>query len=529
VDKTKIKNLLGSINYGVNIEVLQSIEALEKIYVKLNFYFKNNKLHEIIVDNFWALIQQLTIFWESDAKLPIFARRMAAWLSDYLIEIGYPKYDFQYVLDMINRVVAAKETDDKLVEMLGSADPEIRSRMTSLRLTLPEDDVAGFLQNELDKLVTLVPKTIESEIIYIDAAGKVSSVKSKQPIEKRKGKDSDIELTASMSFLNPLDAALHDVQINQIIPYDYKVVDATLSGFEKLEPNKKALDDGLHLTWTIPEIKPKAEVTIDVGLRRRVTRSILLRDQSKVDVIKTYFNIDPQESKFVARGTFANAIVPVLDDVLIEDQIPATFKMLEVDPSEDVYAFDAEKMDLLDNLVKWRYSKLPIKQDVKHKYTLLDRDFFLLDQYALKGEEGKPELKVVRLVEPNVIYDELVVSYYFRPTSGFIGEVFIKEKITSDSEVVFHQPSYLDRVVEVDGENVYQIWKKPRDCDEFGYIIQHFDLNQLVAAPISVYAPSAKNEKWTATASTVIRRRVFLPALHEYLEGFKLAKPEASP
>ncbi len=527
MNHSKIKNLLGSINYGVNIEVLQSIEALEKIYVRLNFYFKNNKLHDIIVDNFWALIQQLTMFWENDAKLPIFSRRMAAWLSDYLIEVGYPKYDFQYVLDMINRQLAVKETSDKLQEMLGTPDPEIRSRMTSLQLTLPEDDMTGFLVNELDKLVTQVPKAVENEVIFIDSTGKVSSLKSKEPIEK--SKKSDVELVASMTFLNPLDEPLHDVQVNQIIPYDYKVLDATLSGFEKLEPSKKAMDDGLHLTWRVPEVKLKTEVAIDVSLQRRITRSILLRDRSKVDVIKTYFNIVPQESKFFAQGTFANAIAPVLDDVLMEDQIPATFNMLEVNPSDEVFAYNAEKKDELDNIVKWHYSKLPTKQDVRHKYTLLDREFFLLDRYDLKGEDGKHVFQVFRLVEPNVMYDELIVSYYFRPASSVVGDFFIKEKVSNDADVVFHQPSYVERVIEVSDNSVYQIWKKPKDCDEFGYVIQYLDLNQLIAAPISVYTPSMKNENWTVTPNPTIRRRIFLPELHEYLENFKLATPAASP
>lgn len=521
--KFKIKNLLGSINYGVNIEVLQSIDSLELIYVKLHFYFKNTQLHDIIVDNFWSLIQQLTMFWENEAKLPIFSRRMAAWLSDYLIEVGYPRYDFQAVLDMINRVVAAKETGDKLQEMLGTTDLEIRSRMSSMKLDIPGENVAAFLASELDKIVTPVPTKIESEVIFIDAAGKVSSVKTKQPIESRE--DSQIDLAASMSFLNPLDETLKDVQVNQIIPYDYKVMNATLEGFETLEPKKKALDDGLHLTWIVPEVKPKAEVSTDVGLQRRITRSILLRDRSKVDVIKTYIDIEPRETRYFAKGTFSNAMVPVLDDVLMEDQIPSTFTMLHVSPRDDVYDLDGEKKGEIDNIVKWHYAKLPIKQDLKQEYTLLDREFFLLDQYAINAGEGKTGIKLFRLVEPNVMYDELIVSYYLRPAGSLAGEVFIKERIASDAEVVFHHPAHMERVTEVGEGSVYQVWKKPVDCDEFGYVMRSMDLDQFAATPILVYMTHVKNESWTASQGQAVKQRIFLPELHELLERFKLAMP----
>ncbi|MFX0099488.1 MAG: hypothetical protein ACFFCS_07895 [Candidatus Hodarchaeota archaeon] len=520
------KKLMGSVNYSISMELLQKIENLEEIYVEMKFFFNQRVLYTQIVENFYLLIRELAIFWEDEAKLVIYPRRMATWLSNYLEEIGYPMYDFKTVLDMIMRIISERDVMADLQNILGNLDPDVKPRMRKLDLILPDTDVGGFLANEIDNQLIPLPKTIESSILYVDQDGNLESIKAEQEIVKVP--DSDIGLSTTTMFENPLDVSLTNVQVNNIVPYGYKVMDSTVEGFEDLKPTKKLLDEGLQLTWTIPEIKPKQEAKVDVSLERRISRTILFNIEKETTIIETWFNIIPIEKKYSANDSFTNIYPNDIDNLIIEDEIPLTFNLLEVNPNEEVYTFNPE-MDKFENLVKWKYG--PAIQNSKkfeQLYYLKDHPIFILNQYLAQAKDNDLPIKIFQLIEPSIMYNELIVSYYLKFQQETPPEFYIKEKVPEEASTSFQYPKSLEKSIEVIDADIHQVWRiLPLAAKriEFGYVCSGITTTHDL--PISIVIPEKGTRTPTLLSSDTNTESFFIPDLHEYVDKFKRKRGKA--
>nr|MDO8117283.1 DUF6011 domain-containing protein [Candidatus Sigynarchaeota archaeon] len=514
------KNLLGSIKYGIQFELIETIDALEKIYVKVSFYFNHRKENDIIVDDFKSLIQQLIVFWVDVAKLDVFPERLAAWLSDYLQEIGYPKYDFPYVLRLIKGIKKDMEHREKAQKTLGTIETDVKTSVKKLDVNVPVENVGAFMLDEMDKHVTEVPNKVNAEIIFIDANDKVSSIQSEPEIQPKNELESDVLLQVTTQFTNPIDTKAHDVQVNNIIPYDYKVLETSIVGFEKIEPKKTLLDEGLQLTWILPEVEPKAEIKVDVRLERRITRTVLLKENDELSVLKTYFNILPagDDKFYIATDSFKNAYTVPLEHLVIEDQIPLTYSIFSADPSKDINAINQGDKQF-DNLVKWHYDRVDINSKLDHSYTLLDHHFFILNSFEpVPG--SAVQSSIVKLIEPNTFYNEAIVSYYIKDAVSARQDVlFIREGIQENVSITYSFPPSVERILEVVDDKVSQIWRVPKDCNEFGYVCR--GIKSIGETPVEVVVPPSSTNSFKQTETNATKRLFFLPGLHEQLETMK--------
>lgn len=510
---------MGSVSYSVSMELLQKIETLEQIYVEMKFFYNQRVLYTAIVEDFYMLIRELALFWENEAKLVIYPRRMATWLSTYLDEIGYPKYDFQTVLDTIMRIIRERDELADLQNLLGNIDPDVKPRIRKLDLVLPDNNVGGFLANEIDNQLVPVPKTLESSVIFIGQDGKLESIKAEQEIVKVP--DSDVGLSATTLFENPLDSSMTNVQINNIVPYGYKVMDSSVEGFESLEPTKKLLDEGLQLTWTIPEIKPNQEAKVDLSLERRVSRTILFNLEKEVNIIETWFNIVPVEKKYSASDSFTNIYPNDIDNLIIEDEIPLTFNLLEVDPNNEVYTFNPE-LEKFENLVKWKFETIHNSQRFDQAYSLMDHPIFILNQYLAQAKENNERsIRIYQLIEPSIMYNELIVTYYIK--DRIPEEFYIKEKIPEGSfDTKFQHPKMIERSLEVIESDIQQIWRiLPLGVKrlEFGYVCTGITTTHDL--PIAITIPGKGTHTPTLLSSETEKESFFVPDLHEYVEKFR--------
>ncbi|MHA1681003.1 MAG: hypothetical protein ACTSUE_08335 [Promethearchaeota archaeon] len=504
-------------SYAVQLELLGHLERLEEIYVKINFFFKHRNLREIIVDDFFHVVQELTQFWESEAGMPIFPRRMAAWLSDYLQDLGYAQFSFEYILDAINKLLSDRDTLAMLLKMLGNVDPDVKPSTRRLDIELPNSGVGEFLANEIDNQIEEVPTVIGSQIIFIDEEGEVSSIKAEQEIVKAgEASDSKKELKTSTSFSNPTGTTLKNVQINNIVPYGYKVMDTKVLGFEDIQPRKKLLDEGLQLTWILPELEGGQETKIEVDLERRVARTIVVNMRSVVDVIQTYFNIVPAEDKFTANDAFININTSDIDHLVFEDEIPFTFNLIEVNPVDDDFVLNPEKTGF-ENLVKWRYSSIPPEKKISHFYSLLDHLFYLVNSYEMDAP-----VSLVKIIEPNIMFNELVVSYYIKIDDG-ISRIYIEETIPEDARIVYMKPWHLDRTIEAVEDKLHQLWRVEVDPGtreiQFGYVIS--GVKSVEDFPTKLHVDDQKT--YRAGEIGVRKENYFFitPDIHVHLRGFK--------
>ncbi|MBD3228193.1 MAG: hypothetical protein GF329_08385 [Candidatus Lokiarchaeota archaeon] len=516
-----IKKLLGSISYGVHLEILEKIKKLREIYVKVEFYYQRRKIRETIVHDFKSLLEELSNFWEKDADMTIYPRKMAAWLSDYLEDIGYPGFDFNYIYKLISGKLDEDQNLQKLNEMLKLDDPDVKPKIRKIDIKLPSDGRDAFLNNLIDDYLEEVPTTIQSSIYYIDQEGEFQTIEQEQKVIQNE--DEKKEYSVSTSFENPLDVSLTDVQVNNIIPYGYKVINSEVEGMEKIQPTKKLLDDGLQLTWTIPEIEPKSSVEIDVDLKRRISRTILVNIEDETNVINTYFNINPYQDRFSASESFTNINNLLINHLIFEDEIPSTFNLLDTKPPDDVYILNMEKTGF-EQLVKWQYISIGTGEKIKHVYYLIDRPFLILNQYSIKDNtNNKTILSIVRLIDPNIRFKELIVSYYLKFQKPWLHPLYIKEEINESIDTTLKKPETLQETIEIESGKMTRIWEifpyKDENVYEFGYICSGDSIkNDFIT---DFHFPNSKIVEQKKESSKIEKKTFFIPELHDYLKQFQ--------
>ena len=529
MDEKPIRKLLGSIRYGIKLEVLETFEKLEEIFARIELFEREKKIKEVIIDNFEDLVINITEFWEEEAQLSLYPRKTATWLSDYLNDLGYPDFDFTYVY----RAIMGKVEEDAELELLSKllelTDPDVKPKIRKVDLDLPETDKVAFLAKELDNFLDEAPKNTKGSVVYFDQEGNISVSMTKQDITQ-KSEEEKTELFTITSFENQSDAPLNDVQINNIIPYHYKVTDINTIGFEGIEPTKKLLDDGLQLTWVIPEIKPNQIAKIEVNLERRIARTIAMNIDQDVNIINTYFNILPFKDRFSATNSFTNVQADIIDNLVIEDEIPTTFNLLEVKPPDPDYTMNMEKTGF-EQLLKWQYDEVATEKEIRHLYYLVDRKYFIFTQLSVKSkQDDDPILEIKRLIEPNIRYYELLVSYYIKLHRP-IAEFYIREQISEGVNVTFLFPKSTEKTIEIIANKTNQVWKiipaLPSKHFEFGYIVSGENIK--TEFPIELLIPNHPHSISNPLTAEFEDHPIFLPEMHQLLHEYRSSAEVTEP
>ncbi|MHA1301200.1 MAG: hypothetical protein ACTSO9_17400, partial [Candidatus Helarchaeota archaeon] len=350
MSELKVKKLIGSMKYGIKLEILEAVETLEEIYAKVEFYHMRRMIKEGTADGFQDLVDLISQFWEEDAQMPIFPRKISACLSEYFEELNYPQFNFELSLNAILHRQEERKQLDVLTKIIEVGDEDIKPKMEKIELELPETGKIEFLVEKIDDYLEEVPKTMKSSIYYVDADGNTKVISTEQEIIQ--SEDDAREFTSSTTFENPLDIPLKDVRVNNIVPYAYKINNINSIGFEDVEPLKRKLGGGLQLTWIIPEVQPRQTVKTELTLERRISRTMLMNIEDEVNVVQTYFNIEAKENRFSASERFTNIQNEIIDNLVFEDEIPNTYNLIDVEPN-DPFDLNVEK-EGFDQLIKWQ-------------------------------------------------------------------------------------------------------------------------------------------------------------------------------
>lgn len=524
--ESKIKKLLGSITYGVKIESLKSLKSLDDIYVKVQLYDRRIVIYESIIDKFETLIDVITDFWELEAKLDVYPRKMATWLSEYLVSIGYPGFNYERVLREIEKNVEENKLEKQVRNLLGKTDPDIKPKIKILDIKIPEENVEAYLSEKIEEFVQPVPKKLKSIIMFIETDGTVTSMKNEQEIIESLESGKSNEFKTIVTFNNPLDIPIQNVQINIVVPYGYKVLNHQVVGLTDVKSTKKLLDDGLQLIWTIPELQSKQETRIEINLERRISRTILLKIEEGVNVINTFLNINASENIYAASDSFENIQNAGIDNLIFEDEIPSMFNLIEAKPNEDPFSVNIER-EGFDQLIKWEYNSIESGKKIKHIYLLIDNIFSILSNYVIRSEQNNVMLKLYRIIKPSLMYRELIISYYLE-INKYIPEIQIKEFIPDSLNVSFKYPQNIERSLKVSKDKIIQTWKIYPEIFtnkiKFGYICSGNVNKYDFLIELNIPDSNLKISKLISTDSQKIY--LFYPQLHEYLQNFKKVKIE---
>jgi hypothetical protein len=244
--------------------------------------------------------------------------------------------------------------------------------------------------------------------------------------------------------------------------------------------------------------------------------------EKDVNIINTYFNIEPFKDRFSASNTFTNVQADIIDNLIIEDEIPTTFNLLEVKPPDDDYKMNMEK-EGFEQLLKWQYEEIATEKEIRHIYYLIDRRIFLLTQFLIKSRQSQePLMQIVRFIEPNVRYYEMIVTYYLKFHEP-ISELYIKEMIPESVNVTFLFPQTVEKSIEIIESKTVQVWKilleAPSTQFEFGYICSGESIK--TEFPVDFYIPKLPVSSSQELSAEIQKKPFFLPEMHQFLQQFK--------
>ncbi|MHA1385322.1 MAG: hypothetical protein ACTSR3_16340 [Candidatus Helarchaeota archaeon] len=441
-------------------------------------------------------------------------------LKDEFIAIDQ---EFLQFFNRLTQETTLKTTQEKLYELFSQmvkVEEDVKPKIRKVEIELPKTNRAEFLAKQIDKFLIETPTTLDSSIIFVDINGQTQVIDSKQDIIS--SEEQTNMLNSSTTFENPFDITLKDVNINNIVPYGYKVTDFNTVGIEEeIQPTKKLLDEGLQLSWTIPEIKPKHETKIELELERRISRTLLLNIDDEVNAINTWFSIEPYKRGYAARSKFENFQDKTIENLILEDEIPNTFNIVQIIPVEDVYHLEMNKTGF-DQLVLWQYSTIESGNKVEHFYYLYDRRFFILTKYSVNSIDDGLLLEIFRLVEPNIKYYELVVSFFIK-FHQFIPELYIKEIIPENNKINLQIPTDLEKTLEIQEGKNFQIWKIIPNISKpelkFGYICSGSSIKS--DFPIELYLPGYSISTSKESMMEPKKQSLFIPEFHQVLSQNK--------
>lgn len=185
----------------------------------------------------------------------------------------------------------------------------------------------------------------------------------------------NLEYIAEMTinFESSTDDPIEEAFIEDIIPYNFEVLDVEINGKNpSISPQKHLRKNGLQLGWHLTEIEEKKPIEFKYRLRPRVSRTILVPTKSDLQVIHTHSSL---EETSLTEGTyhtfleFRNNYANELNNVLMEDIIP-DFYTYEVEEKKNGNFSSSKKTSPF--LVKWQLFEMASQFSSEYEYELTE-------------------------------------------------------------------------------------------------------------------------------------------------------------
>ncbi|MHA1611705.1 MAG: hypothetical protein ACTSYU_06595 [Promethearchaeota archaeon] len=285
------------------------------------------------------------------------------------------------------------------VETLISVDTDVAPQLEIIPLEDLEIDNFQLDQmlNEADKLLenhrVPIRHTVSRSAAIKLASGKVVPIKEEfiiapdldfEEVDPNKP-NLNIIAEVTIEFENQEDDPIEDAFIEDLIPYNYEVVDVEINNeIVKTLPTKRLRKKGLELSWHLTKLKENEPIKFKYHLRPRISRTILVPTDKELQVIHTHSNLqdsDSLEGSYRTWLEFRNEFAQELNNVLLEDIIPE-FYAYEVEEKKRG-KFESSKQSS-QFLVKWQLFDMGTKFSSEHNYQLTE--FEIIEQRKREAE-----------------------------------------------------------------------------------------------------------------------------------------------
>jgi hypothetical protein len=284
----------------------------------------------------------------------------------------------------IDKIEQAKRKErEKLFEQAKELEKIIQVDENVLPLVeeLSADDIIGDISEDVDKMLDQISNLLINHRVEVK-----EEIKNKTLIKSVSGEILEIEkdikaeednkqngAIVSSGLTNPFDEMIEEAILTDLIPYNYEIDAIELDGKMVDEfPENKLTKEGIELSWTLHNIKPKKKVNLEYNLRRRVSRSILFILQKQLKIIKTHSNINnlDLEGFFEANMPFSNNFGTTLGGIVIEDIIPLYYVHYIKKPENIIP--DKTKKSESGELIEWNVKSLLPGKTKNYTYKLLE-------------------------------------------------------------------------------------------------------------------------------------------------------------
>ncbi|HEY0087994.1 MAG TPA: hypothetical protein VGB37_04080, partial [Candidatus Lokiarchaeia archaeon] len=266
------------------------------------------------------------------------------------------------------------------------------------------------VNNILNEHRVEVREEITNRTIITSSSGEIMEMENKFEVQKKEGESKEIIFNARSGFVNPFNDVIDEAVLNDLIPFNYEIMEVQLNGkvFDEL-PNKTPIKEGLEIIWQIKDIQPEEKIEINYNLRKRVSRTIIFVLKNNVKIIKTHSNMNKLniEGLFEANLSFSNSYKDRLNGVIVEDIIPIYYLHIIKEPTH-LFPAEVKRADQGD-LVKWNIGIMD-EITLNYQYRLLELYKFeeikvIINELSKKGMDN---LNKGDLTDGLNIYDKII-------------------------------------------------------------------------------------------------------------------------
>lgn len=444
--KVSYSNLRGFAVWGSSVYRIEIISESQKLSSDfsgvLTLFERRHEVSKQKFDDLKSFINILRNTWQTvlpNARLQ--EARVARWLEEYLTEIGI-RTSYREAFDAMRGIVE-----------------EVQTLVVSEEKKLEEPQIQKLVEVRDDYIATGITKSIDGDLTDIKGIEKVLTkflddhkpIRSKSALSSISFKDTnsqtrgmeehkgitdpilDENVTLWTGFNNTFSDTVKELEIVDIIPYCYKLIEAKCN--HEHETSQKLGENGLEITWKIERLEPGEKVQIEYDLAYRMMRTILIRDDNDITLLHTYEDIKNEGNDIWIESNYEfREKTNILENVKILDQIPNHYQLISSQP--DVSEPLGKKSDYSTGTeIEWTHNDVPVNTQFQVIYDLKENQKMYRDKIIIQDESENILAEVLKLVKP------------LKNANGY-GVIFAVEAKTKLDELVINDRVAVDFKVE---------------------------------------------------------------------------------
>ncbi|MFW9915821.1 MAG: hypothetical protein ACFFGZ_09460 [Candidatus Thorarchaeota archaeon] len=278
---------------------------------------------------------------------------------------------------------------------------------------------------------------------------------------------------------NELEESVTDVEVVDRIPFAWQVIGVDAGDLKLMK--KEVATDGLLFTWSKDRLSPGESVQIKYHLRKRIHRSIVLRQGKNISLLSTYHSIHEKgKTVLSAEIPYTNASGKAIDEVLIEDTIPPELIPRSYQPKVTMPAMIS---GVDETIFRWLLRGVFPGFHIGIAYDFAEKPITRWFERSFEGERGTRKVKVKKIAQPSISALVPEMLLVFELSNSLPVEFELLDEIPADAEVVAVEPTWQMPKIESQRNQKFLLWSFDFKANDRATIILRVRSSLDYAAP----------------------------------------------